>query len=312
MSMLKRRQVLAGGLGAGILGAAGLRTAEGSSERPVRTRAVRLAHITDCHVNGDSGSDRGLALCMEHIATQSEAVDFIANTGDSVMCVNAVDEASARKQWGIVKDGFKRISHIPMIHAIGNHDLWGWQPSGEDSRRATGWAVDALGMPRRFYRHNGVDAKGWTFISLDGIFGSYTGKLDEEQVEFLEKTLAEIPATMFVCILTHIPIISACGFFDGNRFKNGQWTMPGSWMHEDAAKLKDLFARYRNVKLCLSGHMHQLDRIDFQGVTYLCSGAVSASWWGGKYYDCNYGYSLIDLYDDGTLETRYVGYGWPK
>ena len=81
-------------------------------------------------------------------------------------------------------------------------------------------------------------------------------------------------------------------------------------MHEDAGLLKDLFARHRNVKIGLSGHMHQVDRIDFQGVSYLCSGAVSGSWWNGRYYACDYGYTVLDLYSDGTFEHEYVGYGW--
>ncbi|MDX2146258.1 MAG: metallophosphoesterase [Planctomycetota bacterium] len=312
--MIDRRALLAGGVAGAMAGPGLVASAMGTGVlRPerdaVRKRVLRVAHITDPHVNAEKGSDRGLAQCLAHIQSQADRVDLIANTGDTVMCVNAVDEASAAHQWNTVRAVFKDCS-LPMLHCIGNHDLWGWKPDGSDPRRATGWALDALGMPSRYFHDTRFDRSGWSFISLDGICGSYTGKLDDEQFAFLERTLAALPADRFVCILTHIPIISACGFFDGERFKNGQWTMPGSWMHEDAARLKDLFAKHRNVKLCLSGHMHQLDRIEFQGVTYLCSGAVSASWWGGKYYDCDYGYSIIDLFDDGSLSYAYTTYGW--
>jgi len=52
-------------------------------------------------------------------------------------------------------------------------------------------------------------------------------------------------------------------------------------MHVDAAKIKDLFAKHKNVKLCLSGHLHLVDRVDYNGVTYLCDGAVCGGWWKG-------------------------------
>jgi len=46
------------------------------------------------------------------------------------------------------------------------------------------------------------------------------------------------------------------------------------------------------------------DRIEYNGVTYLCNGAVSGNWWRGAYQECEPGYALLDLYDDGTFEHR--------
>lgn len=56
--------------------------------------------------------------------------------------------------------------------------------------------------------------------------------------------------------------------------------------------------------------MHRLDRVDYAGVSYLCNGAVSGNWWKGAHYECNEGYTLIDLFDDGGWEQTYVTYGW--
>ena len=81
-------------------------------------------------------------------------------------------------------------------------------------------------------------------------------------------------------------------------------------MHVDCIKLKDRFARHPNVKLSLSGHLHALDRADYNGVTYLCNGAVCAGWWKGRHKDCDEGYAVIDLYDDGSFEHEYIKYGW--
>jgi hypothetical protein len=79
-------------------------------------------------------------------------------------------------------------------------------------------------------------------------------------------------------------------------------------MHQDARRLKNLFREHRNVKLCLSGHLHLRDRVDYEGVTYLCNGAVSGGWWRGPYQECEAGYALIDLRADGTFDHRYLRY----
>jgi hypothetical protein len=81
-------------------------------------------------------------------------------------------------------------------------------------------------------------------------------------------------------------------------------------MHVDARKLKDMFLEHSNVKACLSGHIHLVDRVDYLGVSYYCNGAVSGAWWDGDYQECAPGYALVDLYDDGSVENVYVTYGW--
>lgn len=294
--------------------AAGGPWAAGGQEQPTsapaanRKRVLRAAHITDVHIDGHKGSEAGLARCLEHIQRQPEAPTMILNTGDTVMCVNGVDESEARRQWAVWNRVVREANKLPMHSAIGNHDSWGWKPPTADAPMlGKGLALDVLGLRERFYR---VDQGGWTFLFLDSVYGSYHGQLDEPQLEWLRGQLDEIAGKRHVCVLTHIPIVTACGFFDGERFKNGDWSIPGSWMHIDALALKKLFGQHGNVRAALSGHMHQIDRIDFNGVSYICGGAVSASWWGGKYYDCDYGYGLADFYDDGSVEYRYVTFGW--
>jgi Icc protein len=112
-----------------------------------------------------------------------------------------------------------------------------------------------------------------------------------------------------VLVLSHIPILCACALLDGDNEKSGDWVVPGAWMHTDARRIKDLFYRHPNVKLAISGHIHLRDRLDYNGVTYLCNGAVCGAWWKGNYQETEPGYSLIDLYDDGTFDQQYVAYG---
>jgi predicted phosphodiesterase len=78
----------------------------------------------------------------------------------------------------------------------------------------------------------------------------------------------------------------------------------------DHPRFQSLFAKHRNVRACLSGHLHVVERVDFGGVTYLCNGAVSAGWWKGPRKGMDFGYAIVDLHRDGTVESRYVSYGW--
>jgi hypothetical protein len=81
-------------------------------------------------------------------------------------------------------------------------------------------------------------------------------------------------------------------------------------MHSDAHKIRKLFQKHSNVKLCVSGHIHQRDRVEFNDVTYICDGAVCGRWWKGRNAECDEGYGLIDLYADGTFAHSYQGFGW--
>jgi hypothetical protein len=51
--------------------------------------------------------------------------------------------------------------------------------------------------------------------------------------------------------------------------------------------------------------------VEHEGITYLCSGAVSANWWQGTAYsEKGYpaGYRLIDFYKDGSVRDTFITY----
>ena len=80
--------------------------------------------------------------------------------------------------------------------------------------------------------------------------------------------------------------------------------------HQDAKRLVDLFKRHPNVKLCLSGHLHLVEKIEYAGVTYISSGAVCGNWWHGDHHKTDEGYLIADFFNDGSFESQYVAYGW--
>jgi len=57
--------------------------------------------------------------------------------------------------------------------------------------------------------------------------------------------------------------------------------------------------------------LHIIDRAEYDGVTYISSGAVSSGWWKRVQLDrFDYGYATVDLFTDGSFKYQYVPYGW--
>jgi len=286
---------------------------------PNRKRTLRLAHLTDVHVQPELAADRGLAKVLHLVQEVKDKPEFILYGGDCIMDSFGQTRERTQLQWDLWKSILKQECSLPSAACIGNHDVWGWEKSksgatGDEPLYGKQWAVEALGLKRRYYS---FDKAGWRFVVLDSTHPSkfeaesYEARLDEEQFAWLQDELKATPATKPILILSHIPILTATSFFDGENEKSGRaWVIPGSWMHLDARRIAELFWQHRNVRLCLSGHMHLYDRTEYNGVTYLCSGAVCGNWWEGNYHQCPPGYSIIDLFDDGSFQLNYTGTGW--
>ena len=275
---------------------------------PAKKRVLRIAHLTDIHVQPEGKAPLGFEKCLEH--AQSKKPDLILTGGDLIMDALAASRESTQQQWDVFFRVLKANASVPVKHSIGNHDVWGW---GDRAKYATEpgfgkkWACDLLGLAKPYYS---FDQAGWHIVVLDSTHpvdgNGYTARLDEEQFEWLASDLASTKKP--VMVLSHIPILGVCSQFDGQNEKTGNWVIPGSYVHIDARRIKDLFLKHKNVKLCISGHEHQLDSVVYNGVTYICNGAVSANWWNGRYFECDYGYALVDLFDDGTFANTYVPY----
>jgi 3',5'-cyclic AMP phosphodiesterase CpdA len=314
-----RRQVLAAGLSAAA--AAGL-AACGSNLRTIqpptpagawRRRSLRLAHLTDPHVQPERRSGEGWAACLRHVQSQDDAPSLIVTGGDLIMDGFEQDEARTRTQWDLFTRVLRAECSLPVLHTLGNHDIWGWnrkksRTTGQEPAWGKRWACDTLGLSAPAYRH---DVGGWAIIVLDSVQpdgeSGYVGRLDQAQVDWLGKTLKEIRISTPVMVVSHIPIMSVCGLFDRKKLA---LKLNKSEIMEDGMGLHELFRSARNVRLCLSGHIHDVDRVEADGITYICDGAVSGAWWKGPHGPCVEGYGLVDLYDDGTFEHRYVPYGW--
>jgi len=298
-------------------------TAIPPTETPVpevkKTRVLRIAHMTDFHVQPGGNSPDGMVRALHHVQALEDPPNVIFNTGDSVMETTRSDRYKAEQQWDTYTSILAAENSIPIVHAIGNHDIWGWGLTDSsamgDPMYGKEMAIAKLGLPHRYYS---FDFAGWHFIVLDSTYltspGSnspFMGRLDEEQYQWLlsEMNMVAVTTNAHVCLLSHIPIMVACGFFSApDTEASGNWVVPAQMMHIDARRLRDCFVQFPQIQLCLSGHTHQYESLEYLGVRYITGGAVCGNWWNGIYMNFPPAYVMVNLYDDGSSDSEFVPY----
>lgn len=274
---------------------------------------LRVAHLTDMHVQPERDGGGGYAAALRSLDALARRPDLIITGGDHIMDSFDTDSDRARLQWDLYEKVLSASTSLPVYPVMGNHDVWAW---GEKSRHlptdTAGYgkalAMDRLKLKRSFYS---FDAGGWHFIILDNVTReefAYIGWLDDEQAEWLRSELTSSRSKP-ICVVSHIPLLCACAYFDGERFTGKYYHIPDAWMHRNVKPLL-LLMRDNNVKLCLSGHIHQVDAVQYLGISFFCNGAVSGNWWKGPHEGFPEGYGITDLWPDGRFENRYVGFNW--
>jgi 3',5'-cyclic AMP phosphodiesterase CpdA len=258
-------------------------------------RVLRLAHLTDCHLPVDGQTER-FVNCLHQVQAEADPPELVLFGGDNVMAVDGQDRASAEAQFGHWTEVVESELKLPYRSVIGNHDIWNWPEPGGDRRQGKQFAVDTFHLPAPYYSF--VQA-GWRFVLLDSfqLDGCY---IDQPQLDWLR---SEIDASgEHVVVLSHAPLLSASVLIDKDSQRPAGWAVPANNMANNAVALRDLFYDREQVRLALSGHMHHVDRVDYDRVTYLCNGAVSGSWWNGSYHKFGPAYAMLDLYADGSFQ----------
>jgi hypothetical protein len=285
-------------------------------------RVLRFAHPTDIHVQPELHGNLGMAAAFQHMFALADPPEMILTGGDLPMDTASSDQTRSAALWkmfdGIIADHVPKT--VPIHHTIGNHDIWGRDKeksdtTGNEPLYGKKWFLDNFGYKKTY---TSFDQAGWHFVILDSFDldaegKDFTSRIVGEQLEWFKADLAATPKTTAVVVVTHVPIFSAANFFDNSEQKHQTGpdiTISRTRMHVDYRELDAIFAKYPNIKLCLSGHLHLLDRCDYNGVTHICDGAVCGDKWKGPRQRTPEGYGLIDLYSDGSFTHNYVAYGW--
>ncbi len=275
-------------------------------------RVLRVAHLTDIHVKPSRIAEYGTAAALMAVNSMADKPDFIMNGGDAIMNEGALTKGTVREQWESFHNILNKDNSLPVYHCIGNHDLFGFVLPSADHAESKKWAMDEYQLRKPYYS---FDKNGWRFIVLDSIHGrnsvpGYLGKLDEEQMIWLRNEIASTAVDTHICIVSHIPILAICSMFDGIFTNNMQRSVSTTNMHEDAGELVELFYQNRNVRVCMSGHIHLIDYVNYLGVDYYCNGAVAGDWWKGDLKHFAPSFSVINYFEDGSTSREVVYYKW--
>jgi Icc protein len=284
------------------------------AEDAMKKKPLRFAHITDIHMKPGAIPEAGMTKALHHVQQLKPGVDFIINGGDSIMDALDADKQKTQIQWDLFNNILQKDNSLPIYHCIGNHDVWGWfikeNKPEQDKLYGKVWVVETLRMKKRFYSFT----KGrWHFIVLDSTqlnpAGGYIAKLDPEQLDWLQQELKQADPNTFICLVSHIPILSICaGLFFNKTETNGDLMIKRNLMHTDFIELRKIFLQYPNLKTCISGHIHMQDQLDYSGVRYYCNGAISGNWWNGAFNQFPPAYAVMEFYDDGSTKRTMVEY----
>jgi 3',5'-cyclic AMP phosphodiesterase CpdA len=279
-----------------------------------KKKPLRFAHLTDIHVKPGLVPEKGMATALQHIQRLPGKIDFIINGGDAIMDGLEKTKEQTEEQFNLFKKILQQENSLPVYHTIGNHDVWGWfiKENKPDNDRLYGktWVVETLQLQNRYYS---FEKGNWHFIVLDSTqlnpAGGYIALLDTAQLDWLQQELKQVAPDKFICIVSHIPILSICaGLFFNKTEPNGDLKTQRNLMHTDFLTLKKIFLPYPNIKLCISGHIHLQDEVEYLGIKYWCNGAVSGNWWKGAFQEFEPAYAVIELFPDVSSTRTMINY----
>jgi predicted MPP superfamily phosphohydrolase len=279
---------------------------------------TRVAHLADIHVR-EGEAYEGFVGALE--AASALGAEAILLGGDAVMNSVGADLTRVEAQWGEFHRACRQYPRLTLFPCLGNQDVWGWNQkasgcTGQEPLFGKAMFLRQMALPRTYYA---TRLRSWRLIVLDGIqrggrHGFYA-KLDAVQRKWLEAELAA-DRTSPTLVMSHVPLVAGpAEFFAANEFEpdaHGQWCLRDHLVHCDAYDLTSLFRQYDNVRLCLAGHTHGAQRIEYRGVTYVVSPPVSGAWWRGDFMGEPRGFSLVDLHGDGSFEIQTISLPPPE
>jgi 3',5'-cyclic AMP phosphodiesterase CpdA len=229
--------------------------------------------FTFLHVSDPHTSPANLARLerVRQIAVERKPA-FVLITGDLIADALRAGEADARSQFELYK---KTIDTFPMPvrSALGNHDIFGIE------RDASKVSADHPLYGKKMFRHYlGPDYYSFDhgkvhFVVLDTVDvddTKYYGHVDAEQLAWIERDLAWVPAGTTIVAVTHIPLItgalSAWGYREGMGAGDTVVEIQGKKVFRHVVNnTADVLARFSGARLSLvlGGHTHGHEKLEF-------------------------------------------------
>jgi len=193
---------------------------------------LRFAQISDSHIgfHGTANPDvvDSFGRAIGQLNNLGYTPDFVIHTGD-------LTHLSTPEQFDQVKQMMTGIKTPHVFTVPGEHD-----------------SIDDAGQKYRAAFGSGTRGDGWYSFDTAGVHViglvntlnlKKLGHLGVDQLEFVEKDLAPLPADTPIVVFSHIPLFAMYP----------DW----GWGTDDAAQALSYLRRFASVT-CLNGHVHQL------------------------------------------------------
>ena len=256
-----------------------------ASTSPIHTSTdpVRVLHVTDPHLFADSESSlRGtvthstLTQVLAAIQADDWQADLVAMTGDLI-------QDDSREAYDRFCE-LMRPLELPVYCVPGNHDV-------RDLMR------DAVSQPP-FHYCESLYSSNWLITGIDScIDGDAGGRVNDDEMERLEKILDATAAEHVLICLHHPPLPVGCKWLDQVGLRNGE-------------EFLSLVSRTGKVRAAIFGHVHQeffaeRDSIKIIGTPATCRQFKPAS--DEFALDDNPpAYRRIELHVDGNVSTELI------
>ncbi len=233
--------------------------------------SLKIAITTDIHAGSDNAYIKGT---LSFDLLEQALVDLSKHSPD--LLVDLGDRSNDDHPYDIFKHleklkGLFSSFPAPRHHLLGNHDFL--HPA----------------MQQKFLscdlENHALEQDGWQLVFLYAFDGAVSGKLTENDLVWLQKTLSssKLPAIVF----THQPLDGQAATIN-ELFKE----FP-QWVHsENHEKARAILEASGKVQLVLSGHVHQTHLETVSGIPYLTLDSLVPSALRDDMRAC---YSLLEL-----------------
>lgn len=245
-----------------------------------KTRPVRVLQLTDPHLMADPA---GALLGVTTRDSLDAVIDKVLQTHgqpDLVLATGDITQDASEQAYRAFAERIKAFQ-CPSYWIAGNHD-------------------DAA-LLQQVAREHDADQKhiirdNWQILMLDSsVPGKVHGVLAEDELAFLEQTLAASPDRSAIVSLHHHPVDIGC-----------------EWMSDIGLENREAFwqiiERFPQVKIVLWGHVHQQLDIERKGVALMATPSTCIQFErGSKKFsveDQAPGYRWLTLYPDGRFESE--------
>ncbi len=272
---------------------------------PPRSGDFTFLFLTDTHLQPELHATEGCRMAFQKARTLH--ADFALQGGDHIFDGLAVPLTRSLPLFATYEETQQQLG-LKTYHTIGNHDVLGLYPQSGMNPGDAGYGK------AYFEQHVGplyqsFDHKGVHFIVLDSIAPTpergYYGLIDPAQLAWLKADLAKLAPAMPVIVSVHIPLVTAYTAYTKAPEKPPAYN---SLSVSNAWEVLPLFEGH-NVLGVLQGHTHVNERVEWRGVPYITSGAVSGNWWKGIHFGAPEGFTVCTV-SGGKLTTRYETYGF--